>query len=343
MRLAFEQIALLSLLRCALGTAEVGPTLILCSDISLPEWQRILALAGQQTVTGLVYQAVSKFPPHVRIPEDAMMTLAVKSARIERRSGGVQKQAEAIVRGLEKAGLSPVLMKGPAVAAYYPQPLLRESGDIDLYFAASELPSALVLFKEKGYFPQATPDGSHYCEDRPAGVDIHGRYFDLHVPDRHLPPVPSPDATLLMLMAHILKHAMGPGVGLRQLCDLAMAFRALDGSYDKENFRRICRLCGIERWAMMLCSFIQEGLGVAAGIYPAAEPYDSLCGIVFRGGDFGHHSPWRQSALTSSAWQRKADTALRFIRRAPFGLQYAPREYFHRLGELVSGNWGAMV
>ena len=329
---------LLSLVRYALGTQNAEVTVNQCRELEPSLWKEVYALARQQTVTGLMYQALSKLPARMSVPEDFVFSLAAQSARVEQRSAAVQKQAETMLGGLRRAGLSPVLMKGPAVAAFYPKPLLRESGDIDLFFTAAELPSALMIFKKKGYAPVLTSDGSYFCDDRPASVDIHSRYIDLHVSPALHPGIPSPEATLLMLDAHILKHAMGPGVGLRQLCDMAMALRALDGQYDKDKFRQLCHRCGIGRWTRMVTCFVREELGLDVGLYPAGMPYGALYGVVFGGGDFGHHAPGRRSALSASSARRKVDTAIRFMKKASFGLQYAPREYLDRFGELVRGN-----
>ena len=329
---------LLSLVRSALGTQDADVTVHQCRVSDPSFWKEVYSLARQQTVTGLMYQALSALPAMMHVPEDIVLSLAAQSARVEKRSAAVQKQAETMLGSLRRAGLSPVLMKGPAVAAFYPKPLLRESGDIDLYFTDAELPTALRLFKEKGYTPVLTSDGSYFCDDRPASVDIHSRYVDLHVSSALLPGIPSPEATLLMLDAHILKHAMGPGVGLRQLCDIAMALRALDGQYDKDKFRQLCHRCGLGRWTGLLSAFVRDELGLDVGLYPAGIPYGALYGIVFGGGDFGHHSSGRRSALSASSRRRKVDTAIRFMRKASFGLRYAPHEYVTRLGELVWGN-----
>ncbi len=60
--------------------------------------------------------------------------------------------------------------------------------------------------------------------------------------------------------------------------------------------------------------------------------------IIRQGGNFGHFTKARQKALDRPAAIRKADTALRFIRRLPFSLRYAPREIGPHIRDLIRGN-----
>lgn len=87
---------------------------------------------------------------------------------------------------------------------------------------------------------------------------FHTSYFDLNLPSDILPPIPSREAEIYMLSLHILKHAMGPGFGLRQECDLAMALHT--PGYDSAVFKRYFRRNGLKAWNNMLCSFITERL-----------------------------------------------------------------------------------
>ena len=171
-------------------------------------------------------------------------------------------------------------------------------------------------------------------------VDLHTRYYDLSAEGKDLPAVPSPEGTILMLSAHILKHAMGPGVGLRQICDMAMACRSLTGRIDTVRLRKYFRSSGTTRWNRMLCSLIHIRFGLDTGFFPGEKPrrFAPLEKIVFAGGNFGHYSQSRKKALFRSARARKVDTAFRLVRRIPFSLHYAPKEYTSYFISLIKGN-----
>lgn len=293
------------------------------------DWKSVLESARKQTVTGLLYQGISHLPKGYPLPQNLLFLLIAEIDRIEKEGRQVQETARALTEEFEASGLYPVVMKGPAVAAFYPQPLLRECGDIDLYFPPEEFDKAVALAGD--VIP--APDGSvHYKRDGIV-IDQHRQYFDIH--SRVLPEVPSPEATLLMLSGHILKHCMGVGIGLRQLCDMAMAYKAL--GVESERLRACFRDAGLERWSRLLFSFLHTYLG-AEPLYDKLPDPEPLLKIVREGGNFGHHSQAREASLYKSPLRRKLGTAGLFLRRLPFSFRYAKKELVPMLGELLKGN-----
>lgn len=135
-----------------------------------------------------------------------------------------------------------------------------------------------------------------------------------------------------MLSSHILKHAIGVGIGLKQFCDMAMAFSALDGKYDQEELGTCIRKCGLRRWNDLLCSFLAEFLGSPAATLPAHRTVSAspLLRIVMEGGNFGQHADGFRLS--------KSYTVRRFIGRLPFSLRISPRETFGTLLDLTKGN-----
>ena len=293
------------------------------------EWASLVNLARQQTVVGLLYQGVSQLPEGYPLPQNLLFVLIAEIGQLEKESRKVKATADALTQEFEAQGLHPLVMKGPAVAAFYAQPLLRECGDIDLYFPPEEFEKAVSMAGEV----TPAPDGSvHYKRD---GIDIdqHRQYFDIH--SRNLAAVPSPEATLMMLSAHILKHCMGAGIGLRQLCDMAMAYKAL--AVPPEHLRACFRDAGLDRWNRLLFSFLHTYLG-AEPLYDTLPSPEPLRKIVLEGGNFGHHSEAREASLYKSPLRRKLGTAGLFLRRLPFSLRYAKKELVPLLGELLKGN-----
>ena len=293
------------------------------------EWATLIALARRQTVVGLLYQGISHLPNGYPLPQNLLFVLIAEIGQIEKQSRKVKATADALTAEFEAQGLHPLVMKGPAVAAFYDQPLLRECGDIDLYFPPDEFGKAVSMVGEV----TSAPDGSvHYKRDS-IDIDQHRQYYDIH--RRNLPAVPSPEATLLMLSAHILKHCMAAGIGLRQLCDMAMAYKAL--AIPPEEVRRCFRDAGLERWNRLLFSFLHTYLG-AEPLYDDLPSPEPLLKIVLEGGNFGHHSETREASLYKSPLRRKLGTAGLFLRRLPFSLRYAKKELVPMLGELLKGN-----
>lgn len=316
------------------------------------DWPHVITLARQQTVSGLLDSAIRLLPAQLYPPEDTLVDILLEADRIARRSRYVDCVAEKLLSDLQSLGLHPSLMKGPSVARYYPHPELRVSGDIDLYIPEGELPRVQQYFTRQQCPPVQTPDGSYFCQDfKPdptredtVDIDIHNNYYDLHYPEASLPAPGSADGILLMLSSHILKHAMGPGVGLRQICDYAMACRRLAGQYDIQVLLNCFKRTGTLQWNRVLDAFLRRHFHLETGLFPGAvsrftaRDADRLERIVFSGGNFGHFGGRRKKALLSSAPVRKAHTALRFLQRLVFSLRCASREYFRYVMSLIKGN-----
>ena len=297
-------------------------------------WSEMLKLAREQAVPGLLYRAVTHLPADFKRPDGYVLDLMAFAGGLAR-----ENQAKAVVTKqlydeCAAAGLHPVVMKGQSVAAYYAHPELRTSGDIDLYFPPEEYPKALSLLGG-----DVAPDGSRHIRRSGIDIDIHDRYFDLHCAADKLPAVGTPEATILLLSSHILKHAIGPGVGLRQCCDLAAAWRALAHSINATSMREVFRRTGTYRWNRLLFSFLAEYLDLPNTIFPdervSSKP---LLRIILEGGNFGHFAKARSGALIAEERRRKRNTLSRFLHRLPFSLRYAPRETVATVSSLILGN-----
>lgn len=321
--------ALLSLIRQALGVCEPSEP-----ALSPSQWRELVVLSRKHTVSGMVYQAFTELPSASGVPSDVIDAIVTDSIRIKRRGGRIDAVLKVITSSLKEA--SPVVMKGPSVAAFYPHPELRTSGDLDLFIDWKHLDTVLSFLREKGYSPVKSPDGAWLCKGEVVDIDLHYSYYDLALPWDNLPPIPSPEAQICMLSMHILKHSMGPGVGLRQLCDLAVVLKK--GDYSQKKLRKYFRRNGLDSWNRMLCSFIEDRLGIKTGLYSRKVSYKAFEKMVFEGGDFGRYGKGRTGALSSTANKRKADTARRYLRRLPFALRYAPLRYISYILSLLKGN-----
>jgi len=299
-------------------------------------WLALIQAAGRQTVTGLLYHAAEHFPEGSKISERVLFTLLGEVNKIANRNlklGEVEKEVLDILRS---GGLNPVVMKGSTCAARYPSPELRTGGDIDLYVPERDFPRAVELIRASGIECTPKPDTSMDFVLKGCEVELHRKYFDLHVRESLLPPVGTPEAELLMLSAHILKHACGVGVGLRQIMDFALAYKAFTGDYKEldELFRR----CGLSRWNTLLLSFVKQYIDPSVAVQ---EPVDSepLLRIVARGGNFGHFQANRLESIHGKpAFRRKFDTFRRFLSQLPFSLRYSPREILPLMAQLFCGN-----
>lgn len=156
-----------------------------------------------------------------------------------------------LVSAMQEAGCHPILLKGVAVARYYPIPQDRRCGDIDIYVPKVEYPTALEVLKRYATQEQiahAIEFNEHYqifigeievelhhiangLTDNPNNPDLQQMANHWLLPERSTYIniegkellVPHPQYEIVYLLAHLWHHfAEINGIGLRQICDLAM-------------------------------------------------------------------------------------------------------------------------
>lgn len=354
---------LLALLRSGLWEKEIDDL----SDfpLSAGEWGSVLRLSRQQTVTGLVFEGLQHLPDDMLPPEPVLIRWTAEVDAIERMNLKMNRSLSQLYDLFRSHGFDPVLQKGQGVAQFYAKPLLRECGDIDFYFESGEaFAGAAGIVRSCGMQVRNMPDKSLFYVWNGTEVEHHVRLFDLHNPflQRYLGTlerrkgyaqlpllprhdlsvtVPSPFLNLLMLNLHILKHALGWGIGLRQLCDMARACYKLHQSIDTVEMEQVCGRLGLKRWSPLLHSFMTVHLGLPASClpYPAtAADARPLLDIVWRGGNFGYVLTTRKSS-GRSVWRRKLRTAGAFRDNLRFAARYAPRETFWIVADLMKGQF----
>jgi hypothetical protein len=357
------------------------------TQLSDEQWDLVSRMAERQTVTAIVFDGICRLPDELQPSVNIITKWVAGVDRIERSNTRMNMVLKELTGILMEGGLKPVLQKGQGIAALYPTPLHRECGDIDFYFygemsgksaghsgthkdkAKTCDEKAAELMRSHEAEVEREPDGSWSYEWKDTVVELHPAIVDLSSPgvkkwvhelddDPGFIPSsladgllePAPELNALLLNAHILKHALGKGIGLRQMCDLAMVYHriSIEGKQE-ECGGRIARLygrAGILKWSRLLHSFLVEVTGLPEAELPYSEkmmPTAPLLKIVEQGGNLGkHHSgcngdfvqTGRQCALKS-----KLHTAGMFFRRAGFSMRFAPREAFWTFAELAKGQF----
>ena len=323
----------MTLLRAGLWERDT----VLASTPDAPQWTALWQAAREQAVSGLLLRGAAHLPQAQLPPPELRMRMMADADATERSNEALAVIEAGLLSFFREAGLRPLVQKGSLSARHYEKPELRSCGDIDLYLPGTDFEKARRLVPEA----KTEADGSAVFERNGITVELHPSYYDLHIPPEKLPVPGSVCGELLLQSAHICKHAIGTGIGLKQLCDMARALYATEGRYEKDELRKALKTAGLLRWHRMLCTFLVEDLGLdAACCLPDFRPGNAgtLRRIVYSGGNFGQAAPRRKAALRKNDFLRKVDTAAAFLRRLPFSLRYAPRETWATFRELTAGN-----
>ena len=313
--------------------------------LSAGEWERVFTLARQQTVTGIAFRGLDFLPEEAAPPMGIMAKWMAHADRIEQSNRIMNETVAKLYGHFASAGVEAVLQKGQGVAAMYPEPLLRECGDIDLYFPGHDGVSD-PLDGIDGAVRERQPDDSWAYVVDGIIVEHHTDLLDIQSPraKRYVKRlieekgfekvvtgdgvevlVPAPEVNLLLLSSHILKHAFGVGIGLRQFCDYAVARRYYEGRVNELEMREIWKRAGLAKWQELLDAFFVKKTGV-------------LLDIVLKGGNFGVYSKDREK-VSRARWARKVQTFKALMGNIGFAFRYAPGEWFWTTMQLLGGQF----
>ena len=228
---------ILDVLRCSIN----GMTVSWGEALDETEWQELYRAAVKHNILPLVADALpSELPPNFA----------------ERMRKNILYQAEQtaelclLLEYLYGQGLRPLVIKGPICRALYPEPEHRPSKDEDLLVDPAEFPrlhDALLAFGLEPVKPELdlreSFEVSYYAPGRRLYVEVHKALFTQDMPylnrmnscfrSAHSRAetqsicgvsIRTLDANdhLLYLILHALKHFLLSGVGIRQVCDIAL-------------------------------------------------------------------------------------------------------------------------
>ena len=359
--------------------------------LSAGEWERVFTLARQQTVTGIAFRGLDFLPEEAAPPMGIMAKWMAHADRVEQSNRVMNETVAKLYGHFASAGVEAVLQKGQGIAAMYPEPLLRECGDIDLYFPGHDGVSD-PLAGIDGAVRERQPDDSWSYVVDGIIVEHHTDLLDIQSPraKRYVQKlikekgfekvvtgdgvevlVPAPEVNLLLLSSHILKHAFGVGIGLRQFCDYAVARRYYEGRVNPQEMREIWKKTGLEKWQSLLEEFIGRFLDSDCALarndnedlqndkcrseqstrsehYPCHSERSEesfykkktgvLLDIVLKGGNFGVYSKDREN-VPRARWARKVQTFKALMGNLGFAFRYAPGEWFWTTMQLLGGQF----
>lgn len=345
------------------GISDKIPDNDLFSSLNICDWEEIYRMARRQTVCGICYDAFCRLPGELLPPENILIRWVARVNAIEITNRRMAQALSSLLGIFRNEGLRPVVQKGMSVARFYRIPELRECGDIDLWFPTEDIDRAIKVAAENGSGLRHNPDSSVSFIFNGFIIEMHSRLISLSNPaglrriDRLIrelgtdrnnsEELPSPPALLelLLVTVHIMRHAFGKGIGLRQICDYYRASVALAGKYDSGHFADICRATGISRWVALLNDFVATYLGMpASGMPPSGldgkskESPETLMEIIREGGNFGQYIREDDSGKPDFD-KGKIHTFVMFLRRARFAAGIAPKEALWSVGQLILGQF----
>ena len=212
-----------------------------------------------------------------------------------------------------------VVLKGLASAMYYPEPLRRALGDIDIIVRPEDFSAAYHALESGGYHTTDSLDGADrhvHFKKKGIVIELHRTYASLNtkeqeklldswiydgishagsalVQDNWFPILPEP-LNGLTLLAHISQH-LEDGLGIRQIMDWVMYVDKQLRDDAWPDFRKLTDQLGLTKLAKAVARLGQLYLGLSDSIMWCRSMDDQisteLLQYVFDCANFGHKAP----------------------------------------------------
>ena len=195
-----------------------------------------------------------------------------------------------MLKKLEENGISCCLLKGEVLAALYPCPEARISGDTDIFIGPENIEKASALLRGMGFEVKPKNHTSHHvvCTHPIGGMVelhlyLHDELFeDVWFDKQSVFTEPFRKITLdgdeintlgytdgaIFVTLHLIKHFLSQGVGIRQVLDTLLYLKTYRQELDWESFNHLMKHLKYEKFMDVLYTIGIQHLGFREEDFP---------------------------------------------------------------------------
>ena len=306
--------AFLELLKAGLWGTAVHEDAFRDSDI---DWERVVELAREQTVLGVVGDAMSILSRGV-MPRPLYLQVLKEVMEIEEANKRMNGLMPVLFRTLDELGVKSWLLKGQGIAQNYNNPLRRQSGDIDVFFPLVEdfekaREDFLRHLKPEDITADTPSMKTLEFDYKGIYIELHGKInpevnrksnkmFDsfvlscVNLPTEKwsgaaLPPV---RFDVVFVFMHMVRHYFGGGIGLRQVCDWMRLLHMKKGAINLKQLESDLKNTGLLKlWRAFGCMAV-DLLGCPKDSMPFYDQHygknaGQLLRYILESGNFGYY------------------------------------------------------
>lgn len=267
------------------------------------EADSVYALASEQGVFSLVYPVLCKDN------SDANAKWEMLFLRIVAINEKKMYCLKTVLENMKKAGVEVCVLKGASVASVYYMPECRASGDVDLYISEKDEKTAMKVMSDMGMDVLPRKNGSHHFEAR----DKNGGLFEVHISlfsemlddivfqnkfsvSEPFVKTEMKDGTVInslgiqdnlnFLTAHLIKHFVKEGCGIRQITDLLAYINYYRDKIDFEKYFSLLDEIKFEKFVKNILGIGVKYFGLQFDSFET-ELSDKILNDVENGGNFG--------------------------------------------------------
>ena len=257
------------------------------AQLSPAMFANLMRGAREQSLMGLV--ADSLLHSGITLSDEQQLQLTVMTMKVRRCNAEVNKGLRLLKDTLDAQHIPFIVVKGQVAAAAYPDPSLRQAGDIDYYCSADVFPQACQAVSAAWGIDMQPPAGDNWMhihfdhsgivyEAHRRLVSFYGKKTDRYwqqlvdwdggdvvtIGDMQVPTL-SPELHAVYVFLHLYSHLMGLGVGLRQMCDLSVLLHQHHAHIDTAHMLSTLRTLGMERAYRAVGAILADYLGLSTG------------------------------------------------------------------------------
>lgn len=278
------------------------------------DWETLYEFAKKQTIVGVLFAGVEKLPKEQRPPKNILMNWFMLVERIRKRNDRLNEAVVEVTSQFERDGFPNCVLKGQGNALMYPDPSLRQPGDIDLWPLAErkdifkyvrqvfpdtemlyhhlEYPIIKDVMTEVHFFPMFLNNplynrrfqkwmmsvARQQCENR---VELPQGTFSR----------PTDDFNVVYQLAHVRHHFFDEGIGMRQLLDYYYLLKSETVVAKREALRQLLKKMGLLDFAGAVMYAMKEVFGLEE-TYWLTQPREKIGKMlveeILMTGNFGH-------------------------------------------------------
>ena len=294
----------IQLLQIAIGKRQQ-----LSEKASSKKWSSIYQLANEQAVVGICVAGMDKLPKEQMPPKMLLLEWIGLSEQIRQQNLHMDKLTGRVWMQLKNAGLDAAILKGQGLVQEYGKlASLRQSGDIDVWILGG-YQTVCDYVQRTIPTDDLTYHHFHYPYYEDIQVELHYRPTILRnlIRDRKLAKwyngftaekfiylkdkqfaVPPPDFNRIFILAHIYRHFLFEGIGMRQILDY---YFVLQNSEKPDNEEQMLKALGLTTFAGAVMWVLNSLFGLEENKMLAKSNEKEgrfLLQEIFVTGNFGH-------------------------------------------------------
>lgn len=278
-------------------------------------WRTLLSEAQEHAVLGLAFKAMEHY---VSQTDDKMMlyeNLALVE-EVKRTNTRTNICMGELINILKRQDIDYRVFKGQVVASSYPNPTIRQSGDIDIWVPADKQKPFLDII-EATLSKDIKRYGSEIhieFEWRGVPIEVHQRltsfvrkrhqaFFNqllntdggmVVMVDGNEVKTLNPTLNALYIFIHLFFHLVTEGVGLRHLCDWMMWLHKYNGEINRKELESHLRNLDLTKAYRVIGAILVDNLGLPEDDFPLEitendrKKSKKVLKDIMANGNFGH-------------------------------------------------------